>query len=303
MKLEIHDVDHGGCVLATSPTGHRLMLDCGLSFGRPWFPSITYRGEYIDTLMLLNLDEDHVEDLQALWNDCPIGAIVSNPTVTAAALSAMKSKGMRSGVRTAHNILSAFGTGLIGNYTHSLGGIHWHAFWNAYGTEFTDTNNLSLAVFVTFGGVTILFGGDLETAGWRKLLLNPDFRRRLSEVKVFVASHHGRDNGCCDELFLWCRPELIIFSDGEKQHETQETAAWYRGKATGIPDWTRSPGIFGIQPKRHVMTTRKDGTIQIDVTAAGEWSVTRKPRPYLGALSTLPALPYLEHRLVGGRGS
>ena len=89
MKIEIHDVDHGGCAVLTSPSGHRLMLDCGLSIGRPWFPSVTYAGNRIDTLLFMNLDEDHVEDLPDLWRSSPIGAIFSNPTVTASGLDAM----------------------------------------------------------------------------------------------------------------------------------------------------------------------------------------------------------------------
>ncbi len=95
-------------------------------------------------------------------------------------------------------------------------------------------------MFVTNGEFTILFGGDLECAGWRSLFAVPGFREALAATKVYVASHHGRENGCCDELFDYMAPELIIFSDCAKKHGTQETLDWYRNRAGGIPDLTRA---------------------------------------------------------------
>lgn len=251
MKIEIHDVDHGGCSVITGPVGHRLMLDCGLCSDRPWYPSVTYHGQRIDTLMLMNLDEDHCEDLPYLWQNCGIGAIVSNPTVDAHALRAMKADcGMGDGVTTATNILAHFGPGFLGEWSHDLGGVRWHVFWNRYRADFTDTNNLSLAAFVHFGPFTILFGGNLERAGWRQLLKNPLFSAKLANVNVYVASHHGRENGCCSEVFDICRPDLVIFSDGRKQYGTQETRNWYASRTTGISDHTKPAGLFGMRPGR-----------------------------------------------------
>lgn len=274
MKIEIHDVDHGGCAVITGPAGNRLMLDCGQCSDRPWYPSVTYHGQRIDTLMLMNLDEDHCEDLPYLSQNCEIGAVVSNPTVDAHALRAMKAEcGMRGGVTMVTNILAHFGPGFLGEWSHDLGGVGWHVFWNRYDADFKDTNNLSLVAFVHFGPFTILFGGDLERAGWRQLLKNPLFRAKLTSVNVYVASHHGRENGCCSEVFDICRPDLVIFSDGRKQYGTQEMRDWYASRTTGIPDHTKPVGLFGICPVRKVMTTRRDGTITIDVTPAGRYSV------------------------------
>ncbi|UAJ12440.1 ComEC/Rec2 family competence protein [Glacieibacterium megasporae] len=280
MRIEVHDVGHGGCTVITGSGGHRLMLDCGLNLDQPWFPSVTYSGQRIDTLMLMNLDEDHCEDLSYLWRACALGAVVSNPTVDARALRAMKAEcGMRDGVSAAADILQLFGNGLVGDWSHGLGGVQWQAFWNRYGADFDDTNNLSLAVFVRFGRFTILFGGDLERAGWRRLLSIPTFRAWLTTVNVYVASHHGRENGCCEEMFSLCRPQLTIFSDGRKQHGTQETNGWYATRTTGIPDHSKPAGLLG-QPLRKVMTTRCDGTITIDVDHNGHYLVTPSKRVF-----------------------
>lgn len=291
MRIDIHDVDHGACVMITGPRGHRLMLDCGKSLTRPWFPSITLRGQVVNTLLLMNLDEDHVEDLEDLWKSTRIMALGSNSTVSAAALRFMKTSGMRRGVAAAHNLLSTLGPGFHGQWLDDLGGVHWHAFWNRYGVDFTDTNNLSLAVFVKYGPFTALFGGDLETAGWKKLLLIPAFRARLLEVNLFVASHHGRESGKCDELFRWCTPDLIVFSDGPKEYDSQETTGWYSHRTKGIPDWSQPSGLLG-PTRRYVMTTRNDGTICVDITDNGRWNVTKNPRPN-PTLGGIGALSYL----------
>lgn len=309
MQVSIYDVDHGGCVVVTTPNGERLMLDCGRNVGRAWSPSEAFRDQRIDALFLLNLDEDHVEDLPELWNAAPIGSIVSNPTVSAGTLDLIKAGCMRAGVRKAHEILSQFGPGVMGWPPEDLGGVNVTWFWNRFGTHHTDTNNLSLAVFVEYGDFCILFGGDLETKGWRTLQTHPAFNSFLARTKVFVASHHGRRNGQCDEIFEHLKPEVILFSDGSKQYVSQETDNWYRTRAAGIPDLDKPEGLLG-RPRRYVMTTRRDGTMIINVQANGRYLIQPEaptPEPSLdGLLSDLswlgalaPDTPAVPNRMTG----
>jgi beta-lactamase superfamily II metal-dependent hydrolase len=135
---------------------------------------------------------------------------------------------------------------------------------------------------------TILFGGDLERPGWRQLLKNPAFRAKLATTTVYVASHHGRENGCCDEIFDICHPELVIFSDGRKQYGTQETRDWYARRTRGILDLGRPGGLLR-QPLRKVMTTRRDGTITIEVGIDGRFWVSATRQDSAPELSDLVA--------------
>lgn len=274
MKVQIFDVKHGACAMITGPNGKRLMIDCGFREGAdPWFPSVAFAGQRIEMLVIQNLDEDHVDDLPYVWDGLEIGAFYSNPSVDAAALKAMKTQGMDEGVTEAHAILKALGPGLTG-LRADLGSVAVRAYFNHYGHPFTTTNDLSVAVFVTYGRFRILFGGDLERAGWLELLKSPRFRADLGSVNAIVGSHHGRASGKCDELFDYCWPDIAIFSDDAKQYETQETDAWYRHRVSGIPDYSRparAPGVFAM---RHVFTTRRDGTITIDVNPLGGYRVT-----------------------------
>ena len=235
MFIDIFDVGHGSCTGITCPNGTRITIDCGCRLEPPWFPSVAFRGSPIDLLAIVNLDEDHVGDLAYLWRDVSIRSIFSNPTVNAGALAAMKRVGgMGRGVQMMHGILEHFGPGLVGSMADG-GSVRAWAYFNQYGVDFTDTNNLSLAVFIRYGSFTILFAGDLETAGWRALLRQPGFIADLSSTTVFVTSHHGRENGCCDEVFQFCRPEVFVISDAEHRYASQDTTDWYRWRARGIP--------------------------------------------------------------------
>lgn len=131
--------------------------------------------------------------------------------------------------------------------------IEFVSFCNNYPT-FQDTNNLSLVFFVHYDGMGIIFPGDLERAGWKELLNNPEFRDHLNRVNIFVASHHGRESGYCEEVFNYCWPEIVIISDKEIVHETQKQQ--YARHASGVP-WD------GGSEKRYVLTTRADGMITI----------------------------------------
>jgi beta-lactamase superfamily II metal-dependent hydrolase len=142
-----------------------------------------------------------------------------------------------------------------------MGGITCSVFHNRF-PQFIDTNNLSLVVFIRYGGTTFLFPGDLERDGWRALLARPDFRAHLGSVSVLMASHHGRENGFCKELFNFCQPQAVVISDKSIVHDTQRTD--YRPVVRDAAVLVRTTG-----KRRHVLTTRRDGWIQFDVDDSG----------------------------------
>jgi hypothetical protein len=154
--------------------------------------------------------------------------------------------------------------GMIDSYTgevapHQLepAGLQVRFFHNNYPT-FTNTNNLSLFTFLNVGNVSFVLGGDLECAGWLQLLRNPHVLGLLGRVDVFVASHHDRESGYCAEVFDYCKPRLVVMSDGPIQYDTQIMASTYAQHALG--EWTPSG-----RELRKVVTTRNDGNIFWDV--------------------------------------
>jgi len=296
MKIEIFDVGHGQCAVITAPNGRRMMLDCGSRWGEEtfWTPSLHYFRQTIDLLALTNLDEDHLSDFKGMIEDCNVPWILTNPTIGVREFTVLKQSGMGSGAK-------ALAAWLAGPRGLPVGGqpdfgpvqIRWYYGLFTSGAS-NKTNDLSLAVVVQFGAFKIVFSGDLEVAGWRRLLTLPEFRADLVGATVFVASHHGRENGCCTELFDLIRPQLVIISDDEHQYDSQDTNAWYRSRCDGA--------VFANNPleRRYVATTRKDGSMRLDIDAAGRWTIQRvnvrdwqrkpptsAPVPEFGALSAL----------------
>jgi hypothetical protein len=106
-------------------------------------------------------------------------------------------------------------------FEQNMGGASAAAFFNSH-PEFTDTNNLSLVVFVKMGWFKILFPGDLESDGWIALLRQPDFVSELANTTILIASHHGRLSGFCGEISNHFTPRAIVISDKSVQHATQE---------------------------------------------------------------------------------
>ena len=300
MRIEIFDVGHGQCAAVTSPNGQRMLVDCGTRWGENsfWVPSLHYFRTSFGLLTLTNLDEDHLADFGFLTENCTFPWIASNPTIGPNEFARLKEDGMGAG---AHAFARWLGRPRPANAFLSqppqpdFGRVAIRRYWNPYVPGLIDTtNNLSLVVIVQYGLFKIAFTGDLEATGWRALLRNPSFRQDIATATIYVASHHGRESGCCTELFDLVRPEIVIISDDERRYDSQDTDGWYRQRCRGIPL------INNPFERRYVMTTRKDGSMQIDVGPDGRWLVTpvqikgwpRNPEKFvsLSGLGSLAAL-------------
>jgi beta-lactamase superfamily II metal-dependent hydrolase len=280
MRLRVWDVEHGACAMLQHVTpglygdiwGRLAMIDSGCS--DTWRPSTFIRHSLgrttLDYLFITNADQDHMSDLRGLQEaGIRVMTLFRNPSYTGDQLRLIK-LGAGPLSRDADwyaNACTTFNMPVDEPFDQQMGGITAAAFWNSF-PVFTDTNNLSLAVLVKYGGFKILFPGDLEKEGWRALLRREDFRKELSSLDVLMASHHGRENGFCPDVFSYCRPQAIVISDKPIQHETQLTLPDYRAVTTDRGLFVRTTGKM-----RHVLTTRRDGTIQFEVNADGTFHV------------------------------
>ncbi len=242
------------------------MIDCGHNVTTEWKP-----GNYLaslgvmrlDMLAITNYDEDHVSGLPNLVSRVHIDWLLRNPTVSTQAIALLKARnGIGAGIELLGNMIA----GLVVTQTPepNFAGVIWHAFWNPY-PFFTDTNDLSIALHLSINGMGFLFPGDLQTAGWKNILTtNAKFREIVRATRVLVASHHGRDDGICTELFddYGCSPQIVVISDDYHQYETQNTTPYYESKCSGIDG-------FRGQAKRRVLTTRSDGDITFTFNQQG----------------------------------
>jgi hypothetical protein len=84
---------------------------------------------------------------------------------------------------------------------------------------------------------------------------------QLQGVTVFIAAHHGRENGFCEEALSLCPCiQAIVISDKKMGYQSQETVDRYR---------TYARGFNYNGENRHVLTTRRDGNMQFDIPAIG----------------------------------
>ncbi|MEO0632618.1 MAG: hypothetical protein AAFY52_00615, partial [Pseudomonadota bacterium] len=243
MLLNVFDVDHGACALITTSNGRRVLIDCGHNAAKRWYPgtALNAMGVYsLDDLYVTNFDEDHVSGFQDLTRKVIVNVLVTNGTVGPTGLAAMKSEhGMGPGIAHLHRaMIEVFTSGApTGVGANDYGDTTFTVYRNLYNPMFgfSDSNNLSLAIFVQCGPHKILFPGDLEKPGWKAMLRNDGFVRELNSVSLFVASHHGRENGYCPEVMALCpNIEAIVISDECKVYQTQETTDLYRKHARGF---------------------------------------------------------------------
>lgn len=256
MDLKIFDVEHGACALLTCDDNTRLMIDCGHNAITSWYPGtylITGGIQRLDMLAITNYDEDHVSGIGNLCDNVDVRWLWRNKSVSASTIRQLKSEdGMGAGIqRLVYEIENTF-TGDGSSPLPSFQGLIRSGFYNSY-PVFDDENNLSFVVHLNCHGTGVLFPGDLERAGWLKLLEDAKFQQALRDTHVFVASHHGREGGCCEEIFQFCQPYYVVISDKGYMHDTQKTIPFYRRFTKGGP--------FGGEGKRRVLTTRKEGRV------------------------------------------
>ena len=263
MRIEIFDVGHGSAALVIADNNNLILLDCGHDDGG--FRPSTYlpaRWRAVQQFIVSHYDSDHVSDLAELRAKMPIERLLSNPTITVDEVRRLKmlEGPLRPGMAALLEMKGGFGP--TSNQA-DLGSITIPYFYNSY-IRFQDMNNLSLVSFVKYDDFSIVFPGDIERAGWLEMLKLSDFQQRLREVNVFVASHHGRENGYCEEVFQYCNPDIVIISDKGIQHTTQEHC--YDTHAKGIR--------FSRDGMRYVLTTRCDGHITIDKTMGNPFTIS-----------------------------
>jgi len=275
MVLRIWDVEHGACAmlhhLLNGYAGRLAMIDSG-STG-DWHPSTAIKELnrcQLDYLFITNADQDHMSGLEGLWEENIIVPVLfRNPSYTGEQMQQIKRQSGPVSVDANRYIASCthYSEAVSEPFDFNMGGITASVYWNPYPT-FTDTNNLSLVVFIKYAGFKILFPGDLEKSGWLALLKRADFCAELVGTNILVASHHGRESGFCPEIFNYFTPEVVVISDKPIMHETQKMVPDYRNVV-------REQGVIvrTTMKHRHVLTTRRDGWIQFTVDGNGAYYI------------------------------
>ena len=132
-----------------------------------------------------------------------------------------------------------------------------------------NLNNHSVVTIISYLGVKILSPGDNESCSWEELLNMPRFREAISGTNVLVAAHHGRESGFYKDLFEYVTPLITIVSDGR----AQDTNASSRYSVVS-QGWNVKRRSTGNREKRYCLTTRTDGSIEVEVDRSSDGQTT-----------------------------
>ncbi len=245
------------------------MIDCG---NTPDFDPIDVLIEYnlipgvngrpqLSQLILTNYDQDHFSGLPGLRSKVYIRSVIFAKNLSSIEIKLIKPTITRA-VTAVCEIKEEYINDLPNTYTPPF---KTHCFTLSK-NEFTtspSTNDLSQLVFIDYNGFVICVPGDLEHEGWRLMLQKPEVCSLLSRTKLFVASHHGRENGYVEGVFKFCAPEVIVISDKSLVHDTQD------GMAQDYASQVSGNGILVHSQRRKVLTTRSDGHILVNVDSKG----------------------------------
>lgn len=108
-----------------------------------------------------------------------------------------------------------------------------------------DENNNGVILAITTGNSKVVLTGDTEKEQWSAIRLKP-----LANASVFLASHHGREDGYSDSALAVIKPQRIIISDG-KAAETDATAKY---KKVAPVSTTRKASVV-VRPARTAIRT------------------------------------------------
>lgn len=242
-RMAVHyiNVDQGSATLLEFPCGS-VLIDAGgrnsastdhlIAYLDSYFARRTDLGRRLDAVFLTHNHQDHDRALMRVAQNFRIRGYVHNGTSRSPTSGAermlrhARTATPRIRVRpvTSADIAVSGPQGVGGPVVDPLacarvnprirvlsGGHGTNPGWGS--GEFRNPNNHSLVIRVDYGAASFLFTGDLELAGIATLLTRTSGTRAL-DVGVYVAGHHGADNGTTSPMLDAMTPEIAVISMG-----------------------------------------------------------------------------------------
>jgi len=209
LTVTVMDVGQGDAILIEDPAGHRILVDGGPS-GRTISEDLGRETPFwdkgLDLVVLTHPEEDHLNGLVTVLERYDVKHILASPVETDSAASDAWRQAMdREGApyyEAAPGEWFDLGRGarleVLGPPTEPVEG----------GDD--RLNNNSVVLRLTWGGISFLLPGDLETAGEEALLSEGEDLRST----VLKVAHHGAANATGDSLLAAVHPAVAVISVG-----------------------------------------------------------------------------------------
>lgn len=268
LTIKIWDVQHGSAAYVKTPNNKHIVIDLGsgTSEDNKFSPLLHLKNNYnittVDKVIITHPHTDHIDDIENFDKLSP--EVLHRPkhlkeeeirSSNQAKDSAKTDKYLEINKRYSLPVTSDIDVTLPAN----SGGVTFHHFTPTK-CDTSNINNHSIVTIIEYLGLKVLIPGDNQTESWKELLERTDFVAAIKGTDIFIASHHGRDNGYCKELFEHFTPKLVIISDGPET--TTNASSKYSDLATG---WLVHKRSGAKSEDRYCLTTRKDGCVEIKI--------------------------------------
>lgn len=273
LEIAIWDVQHGSAAYINTPNGKTIVIDLGTgdySGNDAEFSPLQYLKSSgistIDQLIITHPHTDHIDDIFSI-DSFRVASLLRPRNLTEDDIRKANRSQDKSKVDKYFEFEEIYNSSL--EYEDSVlcdennGGVSIKCFISD-NCPCSNINNHSVVTILEYLGVKIVIPGDNESASWNELLELEDFIESIEDASIFVASHHGRENGYSDKIFDYFTPDIVIISDGPVSNTS------ITSKYTYIADgWTVQSRSGKETQKRSCLTTRNDGTIEIKIYKDG----------------------------------
>lgn len=262
--LEVHDVGSGAYLYVQTPSGKKVVVDCGSCDYSPSEEiNPTFKRKAVDYLIISHPHKDHISDILRLDDKFNVKLLHINRDIT---LEMVKRRNTDDDfdpdkdecLQAYYRYADRFDTDI--SWEESPRNPKWgcgctfHCH-NARGSDL-KINDLSVTLFIRFGEHVIFYGADIEKKGWEYLLEKKIFKKYLKETTIFIAPHHGNESGYNPDAFDYCDPKVIVMSTGPNSDTVvSKYEQWPDGLEVNRPD--------GKTEHRKILTTRHDGRIKM----------------------------------------
>jgi competence protein ComEC len=278
LELRVWNVEHGSAAFLQTPNGRTIAFDAGS--GEDFSPAehlkrnyeaFQHPGSRLDQLVISHPDQDHISDLQRVCELLQPRIFHRNRSIPADLIYPGGDPERATTAKRWYHWLDTTYTDTVGPVDTLVpvnwGGVEVEIFCNTpVQLAQPSTNDLCLLTCVRYGGLSIIFPGDLEPIGWSVLLRRADVRAALAagEIRVLLAPHHGRASGIKVGETVYSgfldaiSPHLVIMSEMHGCEYTYREA--YEPRCQGLWVWRRGSRDW-VQGR--VLTTKTNDYVRI----------------------------------------
>lgn len=253
-RVRVVDVGQALCTVISIPGGHDILFDAGHWNGNSCTAAVEemVEDDRIEMIFLSHSDADHLGELPDILRENSTGAvfITGHEGTSGAWEDAINALGKEIFDDATVINLASWPVDRTNQFTLGDATIELLAGWHDWDSDLSEgsissserRNAISLVVRVSYGAHSVLLSGDSIGRGLRAPDTECDHAERwLVENRadqlpatVFVASHHGGNNGNAACFLEAISPEFVIFSAGRKHHHPTIGAA-RRVLEAGVP--------------------------------------------------------------------